>query len=66
MKRKMSRYSIDLEITSFLLSIPERQHQDAIEYIISQYVAVLADGSGKLQKEHITGLESFKQELANA
>jgi hypothetical protein len=66
MKRKMSRSTIDLEITSFLLSIPERQHQDALEYIISQYVAVLADGSGKLQKEHMTGLKSFKQELSNA
>lgn len=66
MKRKLTRSTIDLEITSFLVSIPERHHQDALEYILSQYVAVLADGSGKLQKEHMAGLKSFKQELSNA
>lgn len=65
-KRKISRDDINAKLTHFLVNIPERHHQDALEYILSQYVAVLADGSGKLQKEHIAGMNEFYKELQNA
>ena len=65
-KRKLPHRNVDLTITHFLLGIPERQHQVAIEYIISQYVALLADSPGKLQHEHFVGLNAFSKELSHA
>lgn len=65
-KRKLPRRNIDLTITHFLVGIPERHHQVAIEYIISQYIAVLADSPGKVQHEHMVGLNEFSKELAYA
>lgn len=65
-KRKIQHRNVDLTITHFLVSIPERQHQVAIEYIISQYVALLADSPGKLQHEHFVGLNAFQKELSHA
>ena len=65
-KRKYSHHDIDLSITHFLVKTPVRNHQEAVELIIAQYVDLLAKASRQVQGEHMVGLNSFLREVENA
>jgi hypothetical protein len=64
-KRKYTHHDIDLSVTHFLVKTPERNHQEAIELIIAQYVDLLAKTNRKVQAEHMVGLNEFLKEVEN-
>ena len=65
-KRKYSHHDIDLSITHFLVKTPVRNHQEAVELIIAQYIDLLTKASRHVQGEHMIGLNSFLREIENA
>ena len=65
LKRKFTNHDIDLSITHFLVKTPVRNHQQAVELIIAQYIDVLAKVSKKVQYEHMVGLNNFLKEVEN-
>ena len=64
-KRKYTNHDIDMSITHFLVKTPVRNHQQAAELIIAQYVDLLAKANKKVQDEHMIGLNSFLKQVEN-
>ena len=53
-KRKYDHYDLDLTVTHFLVKTPVRNHQEAIELIIAQYVDLLAKTSrAEIGRAHV-------------
>ena len=64
-KRKYTNHDIDMSITHFLIKTPVRNHQEAIELLIAQYVDLLSKTSRANQIEHIVGMNEFLKEVEN-
>lgn len=64
-KRKYDHYDLDLTVTHFLVKTPVRNHQEAIELLIAQYVDLLSKTTRAAQIEHIIGMNEFLKEVEN-